>query len=80
LSDRAREIFGFGPGGPLRAADLQARLHPEDYTQNYATALASIQTGARRSVQYRVELPDGSQRYVRSVSDVATDDAVPERW
>jgi PAS domain S-box-containing protein len=79
LSDRAREIFGFGPGGPLRAADLQARLHPEDYTQNYATALASIQTGARRSVQYRVELPDGSQRYVRSVSDVATDDAVPER-
>jgi PAS domain S-box-containing protein len=79
LSDRAREIFGFGPGGPVRAAELQARLHPEDYTENYATAVASLQTGVRRNVQYRVELPDGTRRYVRSVSDVAADDAVPER-
>jgi PAS domain S-box-containing protein len=79
LSDRARVIFGFDPGGPLRAVDLQARLHPEDYRQNYATAMSSIKTGVRRTAEYRVELPDGSRRYVRSVSDVATGDAVPER-
>jgi PAS domain S-box-containing protein len=79
LSDRAREIFGFGPGGPLRAVDLQSRLHPEDYNRNYATAVASIKTHVRRTVEYRVDVPDGSRRYVRSVSDVATGDAAPER-
>jgi PAS domain S-box-containing protein len=72
LSDRAREIFGFGPGGPLRSADLMARLHPEDYQRNYASALASLKTQERRTVEYRVEMPDGSRRYVKSVSDIAT--------
>jgi PAS domain S-box-containing protein len=79
LSDRAREILGFGPGGPIQAADLQARIHPEDYAQNYASGVAALQSGARRTAEYRVELPDGTERYVRSVSDVATDDAVPAR-
>jgi PAS domain S-box-containing protein len=72
LSDRAREIFGFGPGGPLRATDLMVRLHPEDYQRNHASALASLESQERRTVEYRVEMPDGSRRYVRSVSDVAT--------
>ena len=79
LSDRAREIFGFGSGGPLKSAEFQARLQPDEYERKHSPAPAPIGGRARRTDQYRVELPDGTIRYVRSVSNVATGDEALER-
>ena len=76
LSDRAREIFGFRPGEPARSEDLQARLFPEHGATEAGSALES---GARRNSQYRVELPDGTRRYVRTASNAGTGDGATER-
>lgn len=80
LSERGRAIFGFKPGENPRSADIIARIYPEDYQRAQAQAVALLATRARRTVEYRVRHPDGSERYVKSVSDVVPGDEVAERY
>lgn len=79
LSARSREIFGFTPGEVVAYESLLARIHPEDrgaVRQSGRGAFAS-QGPAAYVIEYRVILPDGSLRRVRSSVQAARGD---DRW
>ena len=64
-SARAREIFGFGPGEGERSADYFARILPEDLPGARAAVEAGLATG-QVAYGYRIRLPGGAVRHVRS--------------
>jgi PAS domain S-box-containing protein len=80
LSERGRQIFGFAPHETPSAAEIIARIQPNDYSRVLAQATKGLTGGGRRTVEYRVLLPDGTVRHVKSVSDVAPDDEEPQRF
>jgi diguanylate cyclase (GGDEF)-like protein/PAS domain S-box-containing protein len=80
LSSRGREIFGFCREEAPGSADILARIDPEDFARIQLEARESLKTGERLTTEYRVLLPDGSARAVRSVSDVAVDPQAPNRF
>ena len=81
LSARGRQIFGFEPDDESANLNARLRIHPEDNTRVHAEAFASLDSGARRTTEYRVILPYGSVRYVRSVSDSVDEaDGLRERF
>lgn len=69
LSPRGRQIFGFEPDDESAALSARARIHPEDNVRVRAEAFALLDNGSRRITEFRVILPDGSVRYVKSMSD-----------
>ena len=73
LSARGREIFGFAPDDESASLNARARIHPEDNPRVRAEAFALLDSGSRRITEYRVILPDGAVRYVKSVSDCVKD-------
>lgn len=72
LDDRSREIFGLGPDEGRRQEDVFGRIHPDDFPRIHALAQASGRDRTRLHVEYRIVLPDGSERIVAS-----TNEAVP---
>jgi PAS domain S-box-containing protein len=74
LSARGREIFGFEPDDESASLSARARIHPEDNVRVRAEAFALLDSGSRRITEYRVILPDGAVRFVKSVSDALKDD------
>jgi diguanylate cyclase (GGDEF)-like protein/PAS domain S-box-containing protein len=80
LSARAREIVGFGSEEQVTAAAMLARIDADDLARTQLEAQESLQTGARRATEYRILLPDGTSRTVRSVSDVAVDPQTGKRF
>lgn len=79
VSARALAIFGFRPEEEPSAGAILARIEPEDFARVQLEAQASLVAGARWSTEYRVCLPDGGTRTVKSVSDVALDLRPPNR-
>ena len=67
-------LFGFGP--EERDVPLQAfrnRIHPEDRVPNVEAASRAIREKADFEVEFRIVLPDGSIRRVRSVGHPVVD-------
>ena len=69
LSERARVIFGFGGEDLLHAADMFERVHPQDVERVRTEAAASVRDAAPLETGFRIVLPDGAVRWVRSVND-----------
>ena len=69
MSARARTIFGFSLGDGLQAQDVFGRIHPQDVERIRAEAAASVCDAARLETSYRIVLPGGTIRWVRSVND-----------
>lgn len=66
---RCRELLGFSPEEPVRGADVFARIHPLEVQHVQTVTADAVAAGTRLEAEYRVILPDGSIRMVRSVSD-----------
>jgi PAS domain S-box-containing protein len=78
LDERAREIFGFGPDEELTVDDLVKRVEPADYERLRAERNAGLAEGrTRQDFEFRVRLPDGTVRNVRSVSDTLAEPEGP---
>ncbi|CAN7407282.1 PAS domain S-box protein [Phenylobacterium sp. LjRoot225] len=71
LDARAREIFGFAPDESVTVDDVQRRIDPRDLDSAQASAANFEAAGQkRRKLEYRIRLPDGSNRTVVSISDL----------
>ncbi len=64
MSDSARTLFQFDSETPLDHAALQARVHPEDGALRDSAVKRAIETGGGYEIEYRVLLPDGTQRWI----------------
>ncbi len=71
MSARARLIYGFGPGEDLHADDLFGRMHPHDVERVRTEAAALVANVLPLETTYRVVLPGGALRWVRSVTESA---------
>jgi len=80
LSERGRAIFGFRPNEEPSSAAIVARIDPDDFARTQLEARESLAAGVRRTTVYRVLLPDGGTRTVKSVSDIAVDPQTPHRF
>jgi PAS domain S-box-containing protein len=79
VSQRANEIFGFGPGEGHQPADYFDRIPPDEREQVQAEVAAGL-AQERLDTSYHIRLPDGAVRYVTSHGRVLRDaNGAPER-
>lgn len=64
LSDKARELFQFGPETTISYTQFQDRVHPEDRSVRDATIQRAIKTLGGYEIEYRTLLPDGTVRWI----------------
>jgi PAS domain S-box-containing protein len=64
MSDSARTLFQFDPETRLDHSALQARIHPEDRALRDSAVKHAIETRSGYEMEYRVLLPDGTQRWI----------------
>jgi PAS domain S-box-containing protein len=64
MSDGARTLFQFDSETRLDHAALQACVHPEDRALRDSAVKRAIETGGGYEIEYRVLLPDGTQRWI----------------
>src|SRR5258708_19854765 len=64
MTDKGRALFGFAPDTRLANAALISRVHPEDRTARAAAIKRAIETQGKYAMEYRVLLPDGTQRWI----------------
>jgi PAS domain S-box-containing protein len=70
-------IFGFDPEkGPVPLRAFRDRIHPEDRVRNVEAASRAIREKAAFEVLFRILLPDGSIKRVRSVGHPVIDSNV----
>ena len=75
VSEGAVQIFGFTPETATITYDMfTEKLHPEDAERVKLSIRSSVQQGEAHSEEYRIILPDGSIRHVRSESETAVKD------
>jgi PAS domain S-box-containing protein len=63
LSDKVREIFQIEPQ-VLSYEAFQERVHREDHATRHAMIQSAIQTNGSYEIEYRIVLPDGTQRWI----------------
>jgi len=64
MSDSARTLFQFDSETRLDHAALQDRVHREDRALRDSVVKQAIETGGGYEIEYRVLLPDGTQRWI----------------
>ena len=64
MSDSARTLFQFDSETPLNHAAFQDRVHPEDRTLRDSAVKHALETRSGYEIEYRVLLPDGTQRWI----------------
>jgi signal transduction histidine kinase len=64
MSDSARTLFQFGSGTRVDYAAFQGRVHPDDRALRDSAVKRAIEPGAEYEIEYRVLLPDGTQRWI----------------
>src|SRR4029453_9500098 len=64
MSDGARTLFQFDSETRLDHAALQDRVHPEDRVLRDSAVKHAIETRGGYEMEYRVLLPDGTQRWI----------------
>lgn len=77
--DRTNELYGLPTDGGMRTfAQWKTIVHPDDVERSEADFVAMISTGRYESV-YRVVLPDGRVRHVRSIAMLHKVQGEPDR-
>jgi PAS domain S-box-containing protein len=61
-----RRMFGYAPADVLRQESFLERIHPEDRPAVERAVKDAIQNRADFAAEYRLALPDGSQRWIAS--------------
>jgi PAS domain S-box-containing protein len=64
MTERGRSLFGFKPHERLDFSAIFGRVHPEDRTAREAAIRQAIQARSLYDVEYRVEQPDGTIRWI----------------
>jgi PAS domain S-box-containing protein len=64
MSDSARTLFQFDSATRVDHAALQDRVHPEDRALRDSAVKHAIETRGGYEMEYRVLLPDGTQRWI----------------
>ena len=64
MSDSARTLFQFDSATRVDHAALQDRVHPEDRALRDCAVKHAIETRSGYEMEYRVLLPDGTQRWI----------------
>ena len=76
LSDGVRGLFGVGPEAALQNNRLLAQFrHPEDRARVEAEIAASAEARTPLTIEYRVLLADGTEKWVQQTSVAAADTA-----
>lgn len=76
---RTNELYGLPPNNSPRSHDhWREKVHPEDRDRADAD-FRFMAGGGRYESDYRVVLPDGSYRYVRSIAAMFSEAGQPER-
>jgi len=65
-TDKAKELFSFLPKDEITLDVILSRVHSEDRDKIQKAIEQGMQTGEEVSVEYRVQLRDGSQRWISS--------------
>jgi PAS domain S-box-containing protein len=68
-----RNLFGFGPDDNIAMDDVMARIHPDDRAAVHATLLGVARPGGSYDLEYRLQMADGSLRWVVSRGCIAGD-------
>ena len=73
ISDGCAALTGFAPGTrEISSAEMAARVHPKDWAAMTVMLQSVIQEGRTSyQVEFRVILPEGEQRWIRSRARVA---------
>jgi len=66
-TERCRELFGFTPEEPLTYGSLLKRVHPQDRESKHQASQLALIKGNLYDTQYRVTLPDGSERWIHAM-------------
>ena len=74
VSDKWRELFGFGPEEEVTYEDFRARVHPEDRAERDAMVEQAIETRGVTSIEFRIVRPDGTLRWMAGRAHCLTDD------
>jgi two-component system, LuxR family, sensor kinase FixL len=64
VSDRLREILGFGRKQEIRMATWLAKVHPDDYEATALHSAATVKSGAELKLDYRLLMPTGEVRWL----------------
>jgi formate hydrogenlyase transcriptional activator len=72
-SDHLYRIFQFEIGVPLTLELIRARVHPEDLAVHDKMVEEARSSGNDFDYQYRLMMPDGSIKYLRSVAHATRD-------
>ena len=64
MSDSGRTLFQFDSATRVDHAALQDRVHPEDRALRDCAVKHAIETRSGYEIEYRVLLPDGTQRWI----------------
>ncbi|MBY0555955.1 MAG: PAS domain-containing protein, partial [Burkholderiaceae bacterium] len=73
VSDAWRELFGFSADQQPGLDDLLARVHPADRYIVQRTLDSTLYGAPRYHMEFRIELPDGSVRWISSHGSVEMD-------
>jgi len=72
MSERGREIRGYGGGERIDFRRFQESVHPEDLEGFRAAVDAALRTGGEFEREYRVVRPDGETRWIAARGRVET--------
>ncbi len=64
MTDKGRALFAFAPDTRLDYAKLITRIHSDDRVAREAAIRRAIDTQGEYNMEYRVLLPDGTQRWI----------------
>jgi C4-dicarboxylate-specific signal transduction histidine kinase len=73
FSDEAYRIFEFERGVPVTVEQITARIHPDDAGMLPATTEQARGTAAAHDCEIRLRMPDGSVKYLRTISSDTED-------
>ncbi len=77
MTNEGRKFFGFEPSEPLHYASLAGCVHPDDSAVRATAIQQALETGGSYEVEYRIILPDSSERWIaargRSAGPAVTD-------
>ncbi|WP_319431355.1 putative bifunctional diguanylate cyclase/phosphodiesterase [Mycobacterium sp. RTGN5] len=74
-SEELRRLYGYAPDTPRDMDDLLGQLHPEDAESVRGLLHAALDARSAFDVDYRIVLPDGVTRWLRSQGRVELDGA-----
>lgn len=73
FSEEASRIFGFEPHAPVTFPMVVSRIHPDDLPLLAENRDAARSVSAGQDYEIRMQMPDGSRKYLHTTSDLTRD-------